>query len=72
MRIATALVGDELEVPNVVVTGTATSLAQDIVVGRHRLTADEPAATGGTDSGAGRSWSEAPRGQAAGRWNLAA
>ena len=53
MRIATTLARDELEVPNVLVTGTAPSLAQDIVVGRHRLTADEPAAAGGTDRGAG-------------------
>ena len=53
MTIATALARDELEVPNVLVTGTAASLAQDIVVGRHRLTADEPAVAGGTDRGAG-------------------
>jgi len=53
VRIATTLARDELEVPNVLVTGTAASLAQDIVVGRHRLTADEPAAAGGTDTGAG-------------------
>ena len=53
MRIATTLARDELEAPNVLVTGTAASLAQDIVVGRHRLTADEPAAAGGTDRGAG-------------------
>ncbi len=53
MRIATTLARDELEAPNVLVTGTAASLAQDIAVGRHRLTADEPAAAGGTDRGAG-------------------
>jgi len=53
VRIATTLARDELEAPNVLVTGTAASLAQDIAVGRHRLTADEPAAAGGTDRGAG-------------------
>jgi uncharacterized OsmC-like protein len=53
VRGATALAGDELEVPSVVVTSTAASLAQDIVVGRHRLTADEPEVAGGTDRGAG-------------------
>jgi uncharacterized OsmC-like protein len=50
---ATALASDAVAGPNVVVTGTAASLAQDVVVGRHRLTADEPAAAGGTDRGAG-------------------
>ena len=35
----------------VVVYGGAQGLAQEIEVGRHRLTADEPAAAGGTDSG---------------------
>jgi putative redox protein len=34
----------------VVVRGGA-GLAQEIVAGAHRLTADEPAALGGTDSG---------------------
>jgi len=53
VRGATALAGDALEVPSVVVTGSAASLAQDVVVGRHRLTADEPAAAGGTDRGPG-------------------
>jgi len=53
VRGATALAGDALEVPSVVVTGSAASLAQDVVVGRHRLTADEPTAAGGTDRGPG-------------------
>ena len=53
MRIATTLASDALEMPGVVVTGAAASLSQDIVVGRHRLTADEPVAAGGTDRGAG-------------------
>jgi putative redox protein len=38
-------------VGTVVVTGDASGLAQDITVGRHRLTADEPLASGGTDAG---------------------
>jgi uncharacterized OsmC-like protein len=36
---------------SVVVRGAATGFAQEIVVGPHRLAADEPAAVGGTDSG---------------------
>jgi len=36
---------------SVVVSGTTSSLAQQIVVGRHRLVADEPVAAGGTDGG---------------------
>ena len=35
----------------VVVRGVATGFAQDVVVGRHRLKADEPIAAGGTDAG---------------------
>ena len=35
----------------VIVTGDASGLAQDITVGRHRLSADEPLASGGTDAG---------------------
>lgn len=35
----------------VVVRGAATGFVQEIVVGRHRLTADEPTAAGGTDAG---------------------
>jgi putative redox protein len=37
----------------VIVTGKATGLAQEISIGRHRLTADEPIAAGGTDTGPG-------------------
>jgi uncharacterized OsmC-like protein len=37
----------------VVVGGSATGFAQEIVVGSHRLLADEPVAVGGTDTGAG-------------------
>lgn len=35
----------------VVVTGSAAGFAQDIPVGRHRLSADEPIAAGGTGTG---------------------
>ncbi len=36
---------------SVVVRGNVASLAQEIVAGQHRLTADEPVAAGGTDTG---------------------
>jgi len=35
----------------VVVRGEGSRFVQDITVGRHRLTADEPPAAGGTDAG---------------------
>jgi putative redox protein len=35
----------------VIVSGDAKGFAQEIVAGRHHLTADEPIASGGTDSG---------------------
>lgn len=35
----------------VVVRGSAAGFAQEIVIGRHRLTADEPVSSGGKDSG---------------------
>ena len=35
----------------VVVRGGGSGFAQEIVVGRHRLSADEPEADGGTDTG---------------------
>ena len=35
----------------VVVRGAASGLAQEVLVGRHRLTADEPLSAGGTDTG---------------------
>lgn len=35
----------------VVVRGAASGFAQEILVGRHRLAADEPAGAGGTDTG---------------------
>jgi uncharacterized OsmC-like protein len=37
--------------PNVVVRGNGVSYAQKIVAGSHHLTADEPVAAGGTNSG---------------------
>ncbi len=36
---------------DVIVRGDATGFAQEIVVGAHRLLADEPLALGGTDTG---------------------
>lgn len=35
----------------VVVRGSAEGFAQNIVIGGHRLTSDEPVSMGGTDSG---------------------
>jgi uncharacterized OsmC-like protein len=39
------------EAKAVIVSGRATGFAQEIVSGRHRLRADEPEASGGTDTG---------------------
>ena len=36
---------------DVIVRGSGTGFVQEILAGRHRLRADEPAAAGGTDSG---------------------
>jgi putative redox protein len=45
---------DESLDPGVVlVRGSAAGFAQEIRVGRHRLLADEPVASGGTDTGPG-------------------
>ncbi len=38
-------------VAGVVVRGSAAGFAQEILAGRHRMTADEPASAGGTDTG---------------------
>jgi uncharacterized OsmC-like protein len=38
-------------IKGVVVRGSATGFAQEIIAGRHRMTADEPASAGGTDTG---------------------
>ena len=35
----------------VIVRGGVSGFAQEVVIGRHRLRADEPEADGGTDSG---------------------
>lgn len=35
----------------VIVRGGASGFAQEVLVGEHRLTADEPEADGGTDTG---------------------
>ena len=35
----------------VIVRGSAAGSAQEILAGRHRLTADEPVAAGGADAG---------------------
>jgi putative redox protein len=39
------------DIKEVVVRGSATGLAQEILAGRHRLTADEPVDAGGADAG---------------------
>ncbi|HEY2457131.1 MAG TPA: hypothetical protein VGI13_07525, partial [Candidatus Acidoferrum sp.] len=39
------------DINEVVVRGNAAGFAQEILAGRHRLTADEPVADGGTDTG---------------------
>ena len=39
------------DINEVVVRGSAAGFAQEILVGRHRLRADEPVAAGGTDTG---------------------
>ena len=39
------------DISEVVVRGSAAGFTQEILAGRHRLTADEPVAAGGTDSG---------------------
>jgi len=42
-----------VDTSSVVVRGSAAGFAQEIFAGPHRLTADEPAAVGGTDTGPG-------------------
>ena len=39
------------DISEVVVRGSAAAFAQEILAGRHRLTADEPVASGGADTG---------------------
>jgi putative redox protein len=36
---------------SVVVKGAASGFAQEVVIGRHRLSVDEPGSAGGTDTG---------------------
>ena len=40
-----------MPMPWVLVRGSGSGFAQEIIAGRHRLTADEPADAGGTDTG---------------------
>jgi putative redox protein len=44
---------DETQQGVVTVSGGAEGFAQEITTGRHRLIADEPVASGGTDRGPG-------------------
>jgi uncharacterized OsmC-like protein len=44
---------EKFEAGSVVVRGSAAGFAQEIIAGRHRLTADEPVDVGGTDTGPG-------------------
>jgi uncharacterized OsmC-like protein len=39
------------DINEVVVRGSAAGFVQEILAGRHRLTADEPVAAGGADAG---------------------
>jgi uncharacterized OsmC-like protein len=48
------LAGDaKEETPHVIVRGNANGFLQEVVTGRHRLRADEPAAAGGNDAAPG-------------------
>ena len=51
MSDAEASLPGRVEPGVVVVRGSATGFAQEIFAGAHRLTADEPASAGGTDTG---------------------
>ena len=54
MTAITSTEKDGLEVPGprtIVVQGSAAGFAQEIAIGQHRLTADEPLSAGGTDTG---------------------
>src|ERR1700730_1703026 len=51
MSDAQASLPGRVEPGVVVVRGSATGFAQEILAGAHRLTADEPASAGGTDTG---------------------
>src|SRR5215470_3562352 len=43
---------EKSDIRGVVVRGSAAGLAQEILAGTHRMSADEPASVGGTDTGA--------------------
>src|SRR5262245_41325452 len=49
--MTTTIGSDATESGTVSVHGSAAGFAQEIVVGQHRLTADEPTSLGGTDAG---------------------
>ena len=49
----TSSMPEGVDTSSVVVRGSAAGFAQEIFAGPHRLTADEPAAVGGTDTGPG-------------------
>ena len=42
---------EEATMATVTIHGGATGFVQEVLVGKHRLVADEPAAEGGTDAG---------------------
>ena len=44
---------EEIRKANVIVRGSASGFAQEIIAGTHRLVADEPLKAGGTDTGPG-------------------
>jgi uncharacterized OsmC-like protein len=50
-RQEAAEVTEKSGIRGVVVRGSATGFAQEILAGPHRMTADEPASAGGTDTG---------------------
>jgi len=47
----TARIAAQSEIRSVVVRGSATGFAQEILAGPHRLSGDEPVSAGGTDTG---------------------
>ena len=47
----TARITQQSEIRSVVVRGSATGFAQEILAGPHRMSADEPVSAGGADTG---------------------
>jgi len=47
----TARIAEQSEIRGVVVRGSATGFAQEILAGPHRMSADEPVSAGGADTG---------------------